>query len=265
MARIEMPPEHLTDYERAICYYTIPKVTQPLTYGLIVMYTVCLLEAVFLLVYGLVKDNDLITKVGMWSLVGVVILGIVAFLARAFLNEVKQRKALAVAKGVPDAISNIDDLPDPFEDHILLRHPMHRRGDLFPCTDNSGTLVYFVESSLSSHWWKIRDQHDSEVLRVHVESTAGTFLLSGTFPARLAVYEGSEVIARLTRRFSFSAPAIRIECYKPKPREYLFTRDGIYRDKRIVGRIFYMHHSLYLDMEQGELHPAILALFVTMS
>lgn len=265
MARIEMQPERLTDYERAICYYTIPKVTRPLTQGLIVIYAACLLEALYLLIYGLLKDDDLITKVGTWSLAGIVILGIVAFLVRAFLNEVKQRRALAVAKGVPDAISDIDDIPDPFADHVLLRHPLHKRGDLFPCTDNNGALVYFVESAPSSAWWKVKDPQDAELIRVRIGSSAGSFLLSGTYPARLEVYQGAEVIARMRRRFSLSAPTIQVDCYKPEPTLYLFKSGGIHRDKRVVGRIFYMHHSLYLDIEQAEFHPAILALFVTMT
>jgi hypothetical protein len=265
MARIEMPTEHLTDYERAICYYTIPKVTQPLTFGLIIAYVVCLMEAVILLLYGIAKDDDFLTTLGTWALAGIVLLGVVAFMVRAFMNEMKQRRALAVAKGVPDAIADLGNIPDPFADHVLLRHPLQARGDLFPCTDNTGTLTYFVESSPSSPWWKVKDPHDNEVIRVHIESAGGSFLLSEAFPARLAVYEGAELVARLRRRFSLSAPTILIECYRPKPMTYLFSREGIYRDKRLVGRIFYLHHSLYLDVEQDEFHNAILALFVVMT
>jgi len=266
MAKVEMPAEHLNDYERAICYHTIPRVTQPLTFGLIIVYAVCLVEAVFLLAYGIVTKNGLMETVGIWSLGGIVALGIVAFLTRAFLNELKQRRALAEARSVPDPIADIGDIPDPFADHLLLRHPLHTRGDLFPCTDESGNLMYFVESSPSSPWWKVKDPHDSEVLRVHVTSTGGaSFLLSETRPSRLSVHEGDEIIARIRRRLTLSSPALLIECDKPEPCSYLFTRDAIYREKRLVGRIYYMHRSLYLDIRKDEFHPAILALFVTMT
>jgi hypothetical protein len=39
----------------------------------------------------------------------------------------------------------------------------------------------------------------------------------------------------------------------------------VYVNKRLVGRIYYLHHSLYLDIEQAEFHEAILGLFLTMS
>lgn len=261
-----MPVEHLSDYERAICYHTIPRVTQPLTFGLIVVYTVCLVEAIFLLAYGFATKNSLIETVGIWSLAGIVALGIVAFLTRAFLNELKQRRALAAARNVPDPIVDIGDIPDPFADHLLLRHPLHTRGDLFPCTDEAGNLMYFVESSPNSPWWKVKDPHDTEILRVRVESTRGaSFLLSETRPSRLAVYEGDALVARVRRRLTLASPALIVECSKPEPHSYLFTRDAIYREKRIVGRIYYMHRSLYLDIRKDAFHNAILALFVTMT
>jgi hypothetical protein len=265
MAKIEMPVEHLTDYERAICYYTIPKVTRPVTLGLLVAYVVCLLEAAFLLLYGLLTKNDLLVTSGVWALGGIVVLGLGAFLFRAFMNELKQRKALAVAKGVPDAIEDIDDIPDPFAENILLRHPLYAKGDLFPCTDDSGKLLYFVESSAGSHWWKIRDPHDQEIVRVRVESNGGSFLFSESFPRCLSVFEGTEIIARLRRRFTLSSPYMAIECRKPELKTYVLENDGIYLGNRLVGRIYFMHHSIYLDIESKDFHPAILSLFAVMT
>ena len=265
MARIDLPPEHLSEYERAVCYYTLPRIARPVTFGLIVVYTVCLFEALGVLAYGFLSNNEKITKLGALVLAGIIILGIVAFMARAFLFELKQRRALAVARRVPDAVAGVDDIPDPFADHLLLRHPLHSRGDLFPCTDNEGTLMYFVESSPTSPWWKVKDPQDSEVLRVHVQSSASSFTIGEAAPSRLAVYVGNEEVGRIRRRFSFTAQRIVIKCLKPDPKEYVFTDNGLYCGKRLVGRIYYLHQSLYLDIERAEFHEAILGLFITMT
>ena len=44
--------EHLNDFERAICYYTLPRVARPVTFGLIAAYVLCLAEAFAVFVYG---------------------------------------------------------------------------------------------------------------------------------------------------------------------------------------------------------------------
>ena len=175
MARVDMTPERLSDYERAVCYYTLPRVIHPVTFSLVVVYTICLLEALGVLTYGLLWNKDFITRIGAIALAGIVVLGIVAFTLRALKNEMTQRRLLAMAHGAPDAESNAQDVPDPFTDHILLRHPLHNRGDLFPCTDNDGELVYFVESAGSSPWWRVRDAQDNEVIRVQILATASSF------------------------------------------------------------------------------------------
>ncbi len=265
MARIDLPTEPLTEYERAVCYYTLPRVTHPITVGLIVIYAVCLLEAFGVLIFGLLWNHPRITQVGSILIAAIVILGIVAFTIRAFLNEIKQRRALAVARGTPNVASGVMDIPDPFGDHALLRHPLHSRGDLFPCTDNEGSILYFVESSPSSAWWKVKDAQDSEVVRVHVEALASSFSLAGGIPGRLSVYSGDKEIAKIRRRFSFTAPNIVITCLHPEPKTYVLHRTGIYCEKRLVGRIYYLHQSLYLDIERAELHNGILGLFITMT
>jgi hypothetical protein len=265
MARIELPPEHLSDYERAICYYTLPKIAHPITFGLIIIYGVCLLEAVGVIAYGVFWDQDTVIKAGAVALAGIIVFGIVAFTARALLNDVRQRRALAVARGIPDAIADLQDIPDPFAGHVLLRHPLHTRGDLFPCTDNDGNLVYFVESSPSSPWWKVKDPQDNEVIRVRVESASSSFTLGGAVPSRLAVYAGGEEIAQIRRLFTFTAPTILVQCMKPESKTYTVRHGDVSQDKRLVGRIYYLHHSLYLDMEQAAFHEAILGLFITMT
>lgn len=265
MAQIDMPHERLSDYERAICYYTLPKITHPVTLGLIVVYLVCVIEAAGVLLYGFLSDNARITQIGAVAFGGIIIFGIVIFLLRALIYEIRLRRALAVAKGVPNAIEDMGDIPDPFVDHVLLRHPLHARGDLYPCTDNTGALAYFVESAPNSPWWKVKDPQDNEVLRVHACGGAGSFSLLEDVPRRLSVYVGGKEIAQIRRPFSLTSPAIQITCLTPDPREYVVQRGGIFRDKRLVGRVYFLHRSVYLDIERKEFHEAILGLFITMT
>jgi len=264
MARVDLPPQRLSAYERAICYYTLPKITHPVAFGLIVVYAVVVLEALAVLAYGALTESEGYTKAGAVAFVGVAVFGIVIFLGRALLNEVRMRKALAVAKTVPDAITDVEDIPDPFEQHTLLRHPLHNRGDLFPCTDNEGNIVYFVESAAGGPWWKVKDAQDNEVLRVRVQQGAASFTFGGNVPARLSVYTDTREVGRIRRRVSFSAPVITVECEEPE-RTYTVQRGNIYREKRLVGRIYYLHRSLYLDIRKDEMHPALLGLFITMT
>ena len=184
MARVDMTPERLSDYERAVCYYTLPRIIHPITFSLVVVYTICLLEALGVLTYGLLWDKDSIARMGAIALAGIVVFGIVAFTLRALTNEVRQRRLLAMAHNAPDTESNAQDVPDPFTDHILLRHPLHNRGDLFPCTDNDGNLAYFVESAGSSPWWRVRDAQDNEVIRVRILATASSFSFTESFKNR---------------------------------------------------------------------------------
>jgi hypothetical protein len=264
MAQVDLPPQRLSEYERALCYYTLPRITYPVAFGLIVAYAVIVLESLAILSYGLMFDNTVYAQIGVVAFAAVTVLGMVIFLGRALLNEIRMRKALAVAKTIPDAISDVEDIPDPFQDHLLLRHPLHTRGDLFPCTDNEGNIAYFVESAAGGPWWKIKFPQDNEVLRVRVEQGSASFTFGGNVPARLSVYKDTEELGRIRRRVSFTAPVITVECRHPDA-TYTVQRGNIFREKELVGRIYYLHNSLYLDIRKDAMHPAILGLFITMT
>ena len=270
MAQVDLPPQRLSEYERAICYYTLPKVNHPVAFGLVVVYAVIVLEALGFLGYGLGAGNPAYTGIGAGALAAVTVFGIVIFLGRALLNEIRMRKALAVAKTVPDAISHVEDIPDPFQDHVLLRLPLHARGDLFPCTDNEGNIAYFVESAAGGPWWKIKDAQDKEVLRVRVDQGTKSFTFGGNVPSRLAVYgrppgaDDEQELGRIRRRVSFTSPVITVDCKQPDA-TYTVQRGNIFREKNLVGRIYYLHRSLYLDIQKEAMHPAVLGLFITMT
>lgn len=264
MARVDMSPEHLTDYERAICYYTLPKITHPITFGLLAVYVVCVIEALGVLAYGVTAHREGVTRIGLFAVGGIVAFGVVAFMLRALFHEFRKRRALAAARGVPDVSGDAEDIPDPFESHLLLRHPLHARGDIFPCTDDAGDISYSVESAAHSPWWKVKDAHDNEVLRVHVQAEAASFSLGGGVPSQLSVLAEGEEVAQINRRFSLTSPTTHVVCIKPEPREYVVREESIFRDKQLVGRIYYLHESAYMDIESDEFHLALLGLFITM-
>jgi hypothetical protein len=257
--------DHLTEYERAICYYTLPKVTSTTTIGLLAAYLVCLLEAAGVLLYGLIADRPTWFHAGVIALGAIVIFGVVAFFARALYHEIRQRKLLRQGDYAAPQSPPPDDLPDPFGDHLLIRHPRYVPGDSFACTDNEGKVVYNVDSVSQGAWWKVSDADGNEVVRVRVASGVPSFSLSSRTPGRLAAYQGDEEIARIAQRFSLSDPVVEIRCFSPVESEYVIRRRAIYHEGRLAGRIYYLRQFLYLDVQKDDCHPAILAYFVTMA
>jgi len=51
------PPDTISDYERAVCYYTLPRVTSRVTLALVIAYAVCVFEALGALCIGVLFDN----------------------------------------------------------------------------------------------------------------------------------------------------------------------------------------------------------------
>ena len=98
MTAHQSPREHLSDYERVVCYHTLPRTSHPLTLGLIVAYAVCLLEAVAAIGVGVYLEKPLWLRTGAACIVGLILFGIVVFTIRAFLSELRSRKALAAAQ-----------------------------------------------------------------------------------------------------------------------------------------------------------------------
>lgn len=257
--------DRLTEYERAICYYTLPKVTSTTTVGLLVAYLVCLLEAAGVLAYGVIAGRPAWTRAGVIALGAIVIFGIVVFLARALYHEIRQRNFLRQGRCVPAGAPAPGDLPDPFSDHLLIRHPRYIPGDSFTCTGNDGNVVYRVDSVSQGAWWKVSDVDGNEVVRVRILSGAPSFSLASRTPARLAAFQGDGEIARITHHFRLGDPVVEIRCCSPVERLYTIRRRAIYHDGRLIGRIYFLRHFLYLDVKKDDCHPAILAYFVTMS
>jgi hypothetical protein len=265
MAQAELPPDHITEYERAVCYFTLPRVRSPLTFGLILAYGVCLFEAVVFVVYGVVWENDTFLTWGLYGMAGMIAFGLIVFFFRALLDDIRKRKLLAQARATPDADAEGKDLPDPFKDHLLLRRPAHVSSALYACTEDDATIDYIVEALPEQGLWKLKTPQDEEVCIAKVLKGAGSFLFDQDLPRCIGIYEHGEEVARICRRFSFDAAETTIEPAVEKERLLTVRRKGIYDGDRLVGRLYNLRGSYYLDVERGYLTNPLLAYFVTVS
>lgn len=256
---------HVTDYERAICYYTLPRVTSPMSFGLIVAYGVCFVEAAGALIYGLASGHEIWTRWGMICMGAIVAFGIVTFLGRAFLNEVRERRALAAAQGVPDAAEDLEDTPDPFSNHVLLRHIEHYTGHDFAVTDNRGETQYNVSITHHGRVWNVKDGEDEPLLELRVWKSGRSFLFSSATPRRFTVSRDGEEVAHGQQRFSLRASIVDVQCNGAESLDFTVKDRGIYRGERLVGRIYYLRRHVYLDVEEDSFHHGILGFFITMA
>lgn len=264
MTAVESKDDHLTDYERAICYYALPRIVSPITLGVIVAYGVCVFEALAALIYGLLAQNAVWVEWGAWALAGTMILGIVVFMGRAFLNDLRQRKLLAAARGVPDALGDIRDVPDPFAGHLLLKHPRTARGVLLECHESEAVTRYTLEYRPGDRCWEIKTPDGEPVCRVVKVSGPPSFMLSIGIPRRLHVYRGDARIAEIVQRFSFSAPEVEIRCLEPPGRAYHIRGQSVFADTFMAGRTYELRGSIYLDIRREALHDALLGFFATL-
>jgi hypothetical protein len=166
---------------------------------------------------------------------------------------------------VPDARESAQDFPDPFESHILLHHPSHTRGTLFSLTDNHDTSGYIVEIAPSHKGWKIRDMESGHQIRVHMEKGGRSFRFGGVLPAVARVYREGEEVAILRRPFTLSDLEVEIESTRPSGTLLQLRSKGFFADNRLVGRVYNLRGSCYLDIDQAYFNEGVLAYFVTMT
>lgn len=263
MARAVISRECPTDYERAVCYYTLPRVVTPLTNGLVVAYAVVILEAFVALLIGLTLDDPAWTRAGAWGLLAMVALGAVIFIGRAVVNEVRERRLLAQARGVPNPDEDKEEeLPDPFANHVLLKRSLDAPDQIFACDQDAAALRYRVLPGPTKKGRAIADADSGNPL-CHVATGRAftSFSLDTGLPAHIRVMADGREIARLDRRFSLTAPTTQIECLSPQPRHFVIRNQCIYTDNRMIGRIYLLRRALYLDMRRDAFHEAFLAYF----
>lgn len=263
-----LPPnqnDHLSDYERAVCYHTLPRTAHPLTLGLIVAYAVCLMEAVAAIGVGVYLERPVWLQTGAICFVGLILFGIVAFTLRAFLNDLRARRALAATVGVPDARESASDFPDPFANHVLLHHPSHTRGTLFSLTDDHESGKYIVEVAPSHMGWRIREVDSGQEIRVGVEKGGRSFRFGGVLPALAKVYRDGQEVALLRRPFTLSDLEVEIQSIRPSGVTLQLRNKGFFADNRLVGRVYNRRGSCYLDIDRAYFNEGVLAYFVTMT
>ena len=252
--------EHLTEYERAVCYYTLPRVVRPVTFGLIIAYAVCLAEAAAALFIGLLIENQTWTVAGAFATAAIVLFGLLVFMMRALVNELRQRSALAEARDVPDALEDNEDFPDPFAGHLLLKRPSDARGRLYACTEEDHTIRYFVASNTDGRRWNVRTPQDSEVCTV----TRMRRWTDIGFRIRFQVRRGEETRGRIVREAGLTAPHAHVyDLSGEEQREYIVRDNGIFFGGTLVGRIYALRGAHYLDIEREHFNDALLAHFVT--
>ncbi len=260
---MERSPDHLTDYERAVCYYTLPRVIHPVTYGLIVAYAVCLFEAAGALAIGLLFEHKIWTLSGGIALFAMSLFGMIVFTARAFVNDWRQRRTLALAKGTPDATTPESDLPDPFEAHILLCSPLHPDKTRYTCLHINENHEYIVQRGVYKHGWTVEDTNDpTSVYQVKITHGMRSFLFDAATPRSVVVLRGEQEIAKVTACFALPAPITRIALHD-ETLSYTLQGGGVYCDDRLVGRIYTLRQERYLDIEEPHFNVGILAAFLT--
>ena len=262
--RADLPEDRLSDYERVVCYNTLPRVVTPVTLSLVLVYAFCLLEAVLALAYGLTAHKETWTTAGTASLAGLVIFGLAAFFIRALVSDARQRYLLALARQAPEPTA-ANDIPDPFAGHLLFKRPAEPAGDLFACTSDEGAMRYSVEVRRQHRHWRVCTGVDIPVFDVLAFHGVRSFEMfpGRSAPGRAEVYRDKVLLAEIQRRFSWAEVSTQIT-----PREggvpWMFVHGGIYQHGRLVGRIYEIRTWLYLDIEAEHATDGVLALFLTL-
>ena len=243
----------ITDYERAVCYYTLPKVVSPVTVGLVAAYVLCVLEAAAALAYGLITDNRTWTIAGLYCFVGIIVFGMIAFTVRAWRNDWHRRVALAVARNAPDAVKD-EDIPDPFESHLLVSRQALPETDVFVLATREGDISHYVEIKRRNAHWRVSDKHSTvlfDVLAVHG-------------PGHLRVLADKDHRASIQKRVSLRTTIAEVFLINPGEEKYAVNGGCIYFSDRMVGRIYRLRGRLFLDVEQSHMNDGLLALFVSL-
>ncbi len=272
MTQSNQSMDHLSPYERAVCYYSLPHVISPLTYGIIIAYTVCVVEALVALVIGVLLDHKMWINVGVGALVALVVFGIVIFTARAFLNEFRQRRFLKEARNAmsadnlsADSGSDPDGIPDPFEAHRLFWCNCYHATQIFERSNTDEKVCYLVDNWKQSFRWKVMEAGGDDLFSIIGSGRPHSFLYGNGLPAQIDVLKDNKIIAHIRQRFNIKTPYTEIlDTEKPDSHiQYHIRRDGIYCDGALVGRIYNLKGNSYLDIHSDSFSCGILAYFVS--
>lgn len=264
MPRIETD-DFLSDYERAICYFTLPRISYSVNPVMVFFYALVLLVSFSLLLVGFIYENLLIANIGGFLSVTTAGLGIVVFVGRTVINEYKWGKYLKESTTLPNP-SGVD-LPDPFQDHILLCIPMDKRiNNFFPCIDRNGEVFYFIEETEEDRKWTIKNSQDVEIGRMEGTPSLFSFVISYKKPLIINVYEGDNLSYVIKPKWSFSGVIFEISDQKKVKGENIIISDtGIFVSKELVGRFYQLRRYYYLDVQKQFFNLALLAFLIYIS
>jgi len=257
---------HLSEYERAVCYYTLPKVVHPVSLGLLGAYALCVFEALLAMTYGIVAGNMTFTTVGSYSFAAIVAFGIVVFFVRALVNDIRRRKLLAEAEGAPNpVVAASGDIPNPFAEHLLLRHSLSQRGKLHACGTEDHTLEFIVEHSPGGGVWIVRAADGRELFQVRALAGVRSFSFGRGGPARMAVYRDEVEIASIVRHPGWTENSVEIAGETLRPAQVTVRNRGVYVQGKLVGRIYELRGSDYLDVHRSAFNDGLLGYFITLT
>lgn len=262
----ETPPDaaadRLTDYERAVCYYALPKVVHPVTFGLLVAYAVCVLETIGLMAYGAMSGRERLLHWGVGLFAGMVVFGIVIFVARAVMNDVRERRLLRSAHRAPQSAAlGAGDLPDPFAGHVLWCYAPGAK----EVTDNAGRPVFMVERERLGRVFKLTRPTDTQIVEIDVRRWGRSFFYEEETPHRVVVRRGDREMARIRKRFSFTASKAEIRDMEGENRVIWAIDGGLYKHDTLIGRVYHVRRRAYLDVEESALTDGILGYFIAMA
>lgn len=263
MVSDEHEQDRLTDFERVICYHTLPSVTSPLTFGIIVAFGVLFLAEAIVGAYGVRVDNETWSHGGAIALGATAALAVVVFIGRAIWNQVNQRAALAEAAGVPDVEFGFDEVPDPFADHVLLRRLLHGTGDEVTLSDDRGNTRYVMERGAEG--WTVRDAEGNAYLELSQTPGARSFIFSPNTPSAVQVSRDGAPVVEIRRRFNFGPAAVEMAPIgESDVMAHRAAGGDIFAGDTLVGRVYAIRKYVYLDIQEAHLDAGTLAFLLTM-
>jgi hypothetical protein len=256
-----MQTEHLSDYERAVYYHTLPKVIIKIHLGVIGLFTLALVLACIAAIYGVTKENPQWVQSGLIGLAVLIVGGIMTFLYVALKNRLQLEQAQASAKGIPDADSHFDDIPDPFVDHIILSKPIHPESH-FALLDKKGREKYTIEANSKDQSFSVQEIENRTIWTVNTIRKLLSFSFNPNAPSRISILESGNELAWANLQFNFGAPKTMIRMQNGN--KLSVVENAIYHENKLVGRIYEVRKGAYLDIEKAYLGPGIVGFFVAM-
>ncbi len=256
--------ERLTEFERAVCFDTLPQVTRPVTLGAIAVYAAVVIASFLVMAYGVSTNQPVWRSWGALAFGVVIAGGLLGFMYRATTNAVRRRVALAEAGEVPNVESGFDELPDPFAGHALLR--FYRESGPGPkvVTGNRGETVYTSVSRGSGSAWDVLDPAGERVFRIEAAAPSRSFSFDVGTPSALRVFRGDRETAKVVRRWSLGPGRVEISGERQPAKPLVFRSGGLFEGEVLVGRIYSIRNYLYLDVKQSYVDDGLLAFYFCM-